>query len=179
MDANGSRFTQTGDIDGKGGARSTSTPSIGAWETPLTYTPVNPSGIATTEAFGTAKTQLGIAATGIATALAFGSAFIGRVLSPSGIASAQAFGSVTVVAVTSTLTDALRDENGALVLSTQFDYSLSLTWNGAEVQNGNVTSNGSGVYSITITTGAGAVRYMRYKKTGADTHHGLKKLTSV
>ena len=160
------------------GATRGATPYIG-WLEASSASVISASGIVTEQAFGTAKTQHGVVATGVATALIFGTSKLATAVALSGIAGIEAFGGPTVSAVTSTLTDTLKDETGAAVLSTQIDYSLSTTWNGNEVTSGSVTSNGSGVYAITIGTAAGAVRYMRYKAHSGDTHHGLKKLTSV
>lgn len=125
---------------------------------------------------GTARV---VSPAGIVSAQAFGTASVGKNISPTGIASAEAFGTAVLASIASNLTDTLRDENGAVVASTTVAYSLSTTWNGNEVQTGTFASNGSGVYSFTIPNLAGTVRYMRYKLNSADTHHGLRKMTSV
>ncbi len=57
---------------------------------------VDPSGIASTEAFGTATIETAINVTGIASAEAFGTATIDRAIDVGGIASAEAFGSPTI-----------------------------------------------------------------------------------
>lgn len=142
---------------------------------------ITPSGLASAEAFGSAtvKANWNVVASGIATAETFGAATVGKFVAASGVASAEAFGTAVVALASSALTDTMKNEAGALVASQSFDYSLSLTWNGAEVASGTTSTDGSGVYSIAIPYLAGAVRYMRYKDHAGDVKHGLKKLTSV
>jgi len=61
------------------------------------FTPrIEPAGIASAEAFGTAKTEISFSPSGIAGAEAFGTGIVVRYIDAAGIASVEAFGSATV-----------------------------------------------------------------------------------